>query len=286
VENVVSKEFTEILMCPQCKSDLEVSEKGNLLCKGCHEEYEIIKDIPVMLPASVRRTNEFIQFYNKLYRPNSSRDNVSRERKTTLSYLRKNLPSVSKVVLDMGGGEGVYARELAKQAEKVIVVDLSLPRLIRLSQAKGGNIVTICGDIQTLLLKIRVDVILGIAVLEHIPNPKQALINFKSLLKDEGKVCLYVPVLNLPFPKMTVFLYRRLRRFNVKQIEKQHLRIWSTKGLMADLDGAGFAVENKEFTSILTEFRRIPSSLVSFCQKFGFMDKLLAQGMHLICVHK
>ena len=182
----------------------------------------------------------------------------------------------------MGGGEGIYAKELAKQAKKVIVVDLSLPRLIRLSQRERGNMVSVCGDIQTPFLKIKVDIILCIAVLEHIPNPKEALTNFRTLLKKDGKVCIYVPVLNLPFPIMVTFLYRKPRRFNIKQVEKEHLKIWSTKGLMADLYDAGFTVENEEFIPVLTEFSRIPSFFTSFLQKFDLLDKLLAQGMHLI----
>ena len=35
-------------MCPVCKSDLGINEKGNLLCKGCGEEYPIINGIPVL----------------------------------------------------------------------------------------------------------------------------------------------------------------------------------------------------------------------------------------------
>lgn len=288
MENAEYQELTEILICPLCQSDLESGEKNSLRCKQCSEEYKIINDVPIMLPSSAKVTSdEAIQFYNQLYRDDAgSQDITSVGRQVTLRYLKKNLDTTDKVILDMGGGEGTYAKELAKTAKKVIVADLTLPRLVRLSQTKTGNIVPVCGDIQTLFVKTKADIIICIAVLEHLPEPQQVLANFKELLKEDGKVCLYVPVLNLPFPALVTRLYRRLRRFDIQQIEKEHIRLWSTKELMADLNAAGFAVKNGEFVSVLTEFRRIPFSVISFFRRFAFMDKLLAQGIHLTCVHK
>lgn len=78
MENAVYEEFTEILMCSLCKSDLEVNEKGNLLCKECNEEYRIINGIPVMLLSSAKVTNdEFIQFYNRLYSKNNGKQSYN-----------------------------------------------------------------------------------------------------------------------------------------------------------------------------------------------------------------
>ncbi|MFC1962414.1 methyltransferase domain-containing protein [Chloroflexota bacterium] len=287
METAMYHELTEVLMCPLCKSDLGIGEKNSLLCTGCGEEYEIINGIPIMLPSSAKVTSgEAIQFYNQLYREDHGHQaNISLGRAITLRYL-KSLDTADKVILDMGGGDGIYARKLAKTAKKVIVADLTLPRLIRLSQTKTGNIVPVCGDIQTPFVKEKADIIICIAVLEHLPEPQQVLANFKELLKEDGKVCLYVPVLNLPFPALVTRLYRRLRRFDIQQIEKEHIKLWSTKELMADLETAGFTAENGEFTSVLTEFRRIPLSVTSFIQYSAFMDKLLAQGIHLTCVHK
>lgn len=288
MKNAVYHELTEILICPVCHSDLQVGEKDNLLCKKCCEEYQIVDGIPVMIPSSAKVTSdETIQFYHQLYREDpGNQDITSVARHVTLRYLEKNLDATDKVILDMGGGEGIYARELAKTARKVIVADLTLPRLVRLRQSRTGNIVPVCGDIQALFVKTKVDIIICIAVLEHVPAPQQVLTNFKQLLKEDGKVCLYVPVLNLPFPELITHLYRRLRRFDIQQIKKEHIRIWSIKELLADLDAAGFAVENGEFVSVLTEFRHIPFPLITLSRKFPFMDKLLAQGIHLTCVHR
>ena len=46
----ISKELLEILACPKCKSDVELSSRGDgLICRKCRLFYEIREGIPVML---------------------------------------------------------------------------------------------------------------------------------------------------------------------------------------------------------------------------------------------
>ncbi|HOJ51950.1 MAG TPA: Trm112 family protein [Syntrophales bacterium] len=46
----LSKELLEILVCPQCKGEVELTEKGDgLICRRCRLFYEIKDDIPIML---------------------------------------------------------------------------------------------------------------------------------------------------------------------------------------------------------------------------------------------
>lgn len=46
----LSKELLEILVCPQCKGDIELTDKQDgLLCRACKLLYPITDDIPVML---------------------------------------------------------------------------------------------------------------------------------------------------------------------------------------------------------------------------------------------
>ncbi|MBI1748268.1 MAG: Trm112 family protein [Acidobacteria bacterium] len=46
----ISKELLEILACPECKTEVQLTpdEKG-LKCLNCHRVYPIKDDIPVML---------------------------------------------------------------------------------------------------------------------------------------------------------------------------------------------------------------------------------------------
>ena len=46
----IDKELLDILVCPKCKGDLELSEKEDSLnCKSCRWRYLIKDDIPIML---------------------------------------------------------------------------------------------------------------------------------------------------------------------------------------------------------------------------------------------
>lgn len=46
----LNKELLDILVCPQCKGDLEYrGEAAALLCHECRLRYRIEDDIPVML---------------------------------------------------------------------------------------------------------------------------------------------------------------------------------------------------------------------------------------------
>ena len=46
----IDKELLDILVCPKCKGDIELSEKEDSLnCIPCNLRYPIKDDIPVML---------------------------------------------------------------------------------------------------------------------------------------------------------------------------------------------------------------------------------------------
>ena len=46
----IDKELLEILVCPKCKGDLELTQaEDGLICHACKLLYEIKDDIPIML---------------------------------------------------------------------------------------------------------------------------------------------------------------------------------------------------------------------------------------------
>jgi len=55
----LSKEFIEILACPQCKGEIEIHPDGlGLVCRPCRLKYPIRDDIPVMLIDEAERLCE------------------------------------------------------------------------------------------------------------------------------------------------------------------------------------------------------------------------------------
>jgi hypothetical protein len=52
----LSKELLDILVCPQCKGDIELTDQHDgLICRACKLRYPIIDDIPVMLIDEAQR---------------------------------------------------------------------------------------------------------------------------------------------------------------------------------------------------------------------------------------
>ena len=46
----VNQELLNILVCPKCKGDLELTDESDgLICHACRLKYEIKDDIPIML---------------------------------------------------------------------------------------------------------------------------------------------------------------------------------------------------------------------------------------------
>ncbi|MFO7801089.1 MAG: Trm112 family protein [Desulfovermiculus sp.] len=46
----LNKELLDILVCPECKGDLELTSKEDgLICRACELVYPIRDDIPIML---------------------------------------------------------------------------------------------------------------------------------------------------------------------------------------------------------------------------------------------
>ncbi len=46
----LNRELLEILACPKCKGDLELTpEENGLICRGCELVYPIKEEIPIML---------------------------------------------------------------------------------------------------------------------------------------------------------------------------------------------------------------------------------------------
>ena len=54
----ISQELLEILVCPECKGDLEYVQEGEkewLVCNACKLKYPIREGIPVMLPSEAEK---------------------------------------------------------------------------------------------------------------------------------------------------------------------------------------------------------------------------------------
>ncbi len=69
IREEMKRELMEILACPMCKGDLELSVeeeedekgeivKGSLYCRKCEQRYPIEEGIPNLLPPELRQESE------------------------------------------------------------------------------------------------------------------------------------------------------------------------------------------------------------------------------------
>ena len=55
----ISKELLDILVCPQCKGEINLNATGDgLICDKCKLLYEIKDDIPIMLIDEAKKIKE------------------------------------------------------------------------------------------------------------------------------------------------------------------------------------------------------------------------------------
>jgi len=170
----------EIFVCPNCKKELSFDK--NLVCTFCNKIYPVIDNkyyftsvnntIPDKFDKIKYYLKQFSGFYNFLitvvspvYIPLQLKH-----------FLKKELVSDNKIAINLGSGNSSISK-------KIINADLY----------DYSNVDLIC-DISNLPFKNEsADLIISIAVLEHVTIPQQIVEEIYRILKPKGKIYIYIP---------------------------------------------------------------------------------------------
>jgi len=130
-----------------------------------------------------------------------------------------------KSVLDCGCGGGQHLNFVAPYAKEVVGIDLNTPKIARNNARKHKNVRVIEGDIATVSLGRKFDIVYSIGVLHHTNNPTRSFKNIKKMLKNGGRMIIWV------YSKEGNYLNRTflegIKRIYFLKISKESLALWS-----------------------------------------------------------
>lgn len=197
--------------CPECNSPVNFIESNEiyLKCKNCSKKFRIYdNEILMMLN---RYEDEDKVFQIKWETAYQTWTNLEEEVRLyylddTIRQLLESLPvpipTGNDAYLEIGCGMGFVGEELAKAGWLFIGVDYSLTALCalkkRLDNRGIDNYLLIYGDIGKMpILPNTVSLVGGFGVIEHLKDPRPALMNIYKSLKIGGKTFNTVPYLNV-----------------------------------------------------------------------------------------
>jgi len=200
----MNKELLDILCCPYCHKDLELSE-NILYCSGCGKEYKVIEDIPFFNLSSgedwdINLARKKWHNYYKEFQWEIEREKYN---PSNLLYIYRHLFPIEKksVFLEIGSGPSFLSFDLAQRGVKVVCVDFDLDILkiarehFQKHQVEG---IFLCADIHRLPLRDNLfDFSAGIGVIEHSSHLFNSVQEMERVTNKGGYTFQTVPFLSL-----------------------------------------------------------------------------------------
>ncbi|MCD6385977.1 class I SAM-dependent methyltransferase [Candidatus Sumerlaeota bacterium] len=168
-----------------------------------------------------------------------------------------------KSVLDVGCASGIYVEKLTERSIFAVGVDYYMHEFLSAGKRKG---LFLSADAQKLPFKDEsFDTISCFETLEHLPNPQEALLEFKRVCKKN--VIITVPNCELP---------DELRKSGLAfhhYVDRSHINMFTKERLTTILEECGFVVKLCELINRTHAFKLCLLSL-GFPEKLAhFLDK-------------
>jgi len=249
------KNLIQFLVCPSCRGELSLTElkhsgigieEGVLHCSGCRIDYPIIRGIPRLLPTDllpklVSDYDAFLERY-RLDRPlgacgtsHATDERIAKgfefewkkhsfilpEHEQEFLHVLGDVLSPGelegRVVLDAGCGQGRFSYFSHKYGAKtVIAFDLGEQVLLASKNLQHcENIHVVQASIYNPPFKPVFDQVFSIGVIHHLPQPEEAFRTLFDLLREEGKIFIWVYGYSSIIP-----VIRFLRKFTLHKGER------------------------------------------------------------------
>lgn len=272
---MIYNEFLKILCCPSCKSDL-VLQNESLVCINCAKSYNLINGIPILLTDKSKNAhyekqkeyfdNEF-RLYDNYVLAEWQKKYIYRISKI-FGFDKSNIKK-NEIFIDIGaGGSGYTVIEFAKLGYPSVGCDLSMEGVIKAKQfSKSQNVQdctfwVVCSAEELPFKSNTFKFLCCNAVLEHLPDEKQAINEFGRICQYTAKGYVTVP---LKFRYLWPF-FIPLNYYHDKRIG--HLRRYDEKSLGQLFEQKGFKVKDVFYTGHLLKVIGVILSILFRTNRF------------------
>ncbi len=119
-------------------------------------------------------------------------------------------------IIDVGGGKRpvIDAKTKRRLSLKVIGLDIASEELAKAPEGCYDQVIVanICENVPSLA----VDLVVALAVLEHVPDVERALANIARMLKPGGRALIFVPGRNSLYARLNLLIPEKVKRALLK----------------------------------------------------------------------
>lgn len=213
-------------VCPSCASEqakIEEAEHARLMkCLNCDLVFAVDREVPFELyDEAYTESGEYAAYLST----------DDRQREPHLPWAMRQFlkdSGANKLLLDVGCSAGSFIQAAERKDWRVSGLELSETAAAVAKERTGAPVYT--GSLTSYLPDKPLDAVTAWEVLEHIPDPRQFMIQTVSLLAQGGVLALSVPNWNSPWMKSSD---------SQQHWPPFHLNYWNRKSLQYVFEESG-----------------------------------------------
>lgn len=184
--------------CVECNRTEVVS--GTLVCRGCSQKFRIVEAVPWLFDEQAHeadcRFSDTTTLYSYLWNKGAAADSPASSHVEGVEESLGESVARGKIGLDAGSGRGTDTVLIAQRDPLVEILSLDLSEGVYATRrATEGlpNVHVIRGSVLELPLKSGIcDFAYSFGVLHHTPDPDKGMREIARVLKEQGRVSLYL----------------------------------------------------------------------------------------------
>lgn len=171
-------------------------------CKSCRIDYEIHSGIPVLIDFTniPEHLHKQIRYFEQEDAARADWTLEPWQERYVTNFLRYGKPKAGGIIVDNATGSGYMTIELARRGFRVLATDLTFRELVKLKQILKNlglkkNVLLVCCDSQVLPIATSIaDGLVANAILEHLPDERQAVEEITRVVKKKSPVMIAMPL--------------------------------------------------------------------------------------------